>query len=327
VGDADRDWRSTLFPNCSASDWLDVAVVAGTSVAEMIEELHSGARGGKIPPPVVEAFHLQFPSVGDFREFIQAHDSPEQLRGIFSGLKGKLFELYHVEYLNDGHLPDGYIAELASSATQPGYDIMIEDAHHHPADYLQDKATESLAIVREAIGRYPEFDVYVPHGGTEVIHDPELLGHVFETPIHREVLNHEVDAGIEAAGHTIEYHFPWLGEIIIVGTELNHLRQGKSSLQRFRERVWRRGSRLFGTNLIGQLLAIGTHTPEMQAVAIPTRLMIARWDVSRDFERRTEQRRARIRQLADAFASRDVMAVRLLTVPLLLFGRVPTNAS
>ncbi len=322
------DWRSTFFPRYSDRDWLDVAVVAGTSVADILTDVRSGAYEDKrIPPKVLEAFNLQFPNVEDFREFIQSHDSPEQLRGIFSGIKGKLFELYHVEYLNDGHLPDGLVARLAESATQPGYDIVIEDAHQHPSEYLQDKATSSLALLREAIERYPEVDVYVPHGSVDFEHAQDLLHHVYETSIDGDAIGHQVDAGIEAAGHAVEYHFPWIGEIVVVGTELNRWRKGNSSFREFRKYVWRRTSRLFGSNAVGQLVAIGAGTPYLQLISIPTRLMISRWDVSNEFEKRSEQRRARIVQVSEAFEAGDGERVRLLTTPLLLFAKEPSPQS
>ena len=48
-----------------------------------------------------------------------------ELVGFVSGVKGKLFELQYVDYLNDGHLPDGFRAELAGNPTNPGWDIAI----------------------------------------------------------------------------------------------------------------------------------------------------------------------------------------------------------
>lgn len=83
----------------------------------------------------------------------------EDLTGLVSGVKGKLFELELVDQFNHGGLADGLHAEIAASATQPGYDIRILDAEGHTMDLLQAKATDSVAYVKEALERYPNIDV------------------------------------------------------------------------------------------------------------------------------------------------------------------------
>ncbi len=88
--------------------------------------------------------------------------NPHELAGLISGIKGKLFEIDYIDWLNHGHLPDGWTAELAHSANNPAWDIAIHDGHGHVAELLQVKATESLAYVREAIAAHPEIDVVVP---------------------------------------------------------------------------------------------------------------------------------------------------------------------
>ena len=76
-----------------------------------------------------------------------------------SGVKGKLFELEFVDYLNDGNFPEGMTASLAQSATQGGWDIQILDQGGEVAELLQAKATESVAYVQQALERYPGIDV------------------------------------------------------------------------------------------------------------------------------------------------------------------------
>ena len=78
-------------------------------------------------------------------------------------MKGKLFEINYVDYLNHGHLPDGLTAELAHNATNPAWDIVIHDQHGHVAELVQLKATASLSYVHEAIAAHPNIDVVVPH--------------------------------------------------------------------------------------------------------------------------------------------------------------------
>lgn len=77
-------------------------------------------------------------------DIIENYDDAE-LTGIVNGIKGKLFELRYVDYLNDGHIPDGYQAILAESATNPGWDIAVLGADDSVAEEIQLKATDSVS--------------------------------------------------------------------------------------------------------------------------------------------------------------------------------------
>lgn len=182
-----KHWREVLFPRLSDQEWLDSATLAGTSLADILHAISSGGlTEADIDPQVLEAFHLQFPHVGNFVEFVQAHEDPEELRGIFSALKGKLFELQHVKYLNHGNLPTGYVARLAESSVQPGYDIVIEGPDHDHVQLLQDKASSSLDLIQTALTRYPNIDIYVPHQAALDLQDAGLHDHVFDSGIDGE---------------------------------------------------------------------------------------------------------------------------------------------
>jgi hypothetical protein len=50
-----------------------------------------------------------------------------------------------VNWLDHGHLPAGYHAELAQHANNPAWDILIRDPHGHTDNLLQLKATESVS--------------------------------------------------------------------------------------------------------------------------------------------------------------------------------------
>jgi hypothetical protein len=83
----------------------------------------------------------------------------EEAGALVSGIKGKLFEMKYVDYLNDGNLPEGFTAQLAESANQPGWDISIMGPDGGVADLIQNKATASAAYVKEALEKYPDIDV------------------------------------------------------------------------------------------------------------------------------------------------------------------------
>ena len=137
------------------SELLDLYVIGGVSLAEM-------ARApSRVPEEVQRAFEQAYPGLAAGESFseVVTRLSPEQLPGFVSGVKGKLFELEFVDYLNDGNLPDGMTASLAQSATQGGWDIQILDRSGEVAELLQAKATESVAYVQQALERYPGIEV------------------------------------------------------------------------------------------------------------------------------------------------------------------------
>lgn len=140
----------------SKKDLLDTLVVGGVSLATIV------SNPSRVPADIEKAFELAYPGLaGAGESFADAADRlpPEDLVGLVSGVKGKLFEVQLAAHLNDGNLPDGLRAELAGSATQPGFDIQIVDEHDQVVDVLQAKATEAVAYVQEALERYPGIDV------------------------------------------------------------------------------------------------------------------------------------------------------------------------
>jgi hypothetical protein len=134
---------------------LDRVVVGGITLSAAINTPSS------VPADVEQAFAAAYPGLAITESFGEAaaRMSPEELAGLVSGVKGKLFELQFVDYLNSGALPDGYLASTAPSATQAGWDIRITDDQGQVAEVLQAKATESVGYVREALERYPGIDV------------------------------------------------------------------------------------------------------------------------------------------------------------------------
>lgn len=138
------------------ADLLDTLVVGGVTLADITRS------PGHVPPLVEKAFTLQYPDLARTETFSQGvqHASPDQLVGLASGVKGKLFELSLLDHLNTpGQLPDGWHAVLAHSATQPGWDLEVLDAHGYVADLIQAKATESVEYIRQALERYPSIDI------------------------------------------------------------------------------------------------------------------------------------------------------------------------
>lgn len=115
----------------------------------------------EFPKEIEEAYQNAYPHLAQENsladEINQLHG--DGLQGFISGIKGKLFEQKYVEYLNDGKLPDGYVAHLAESVTQPGWDISVAGPDGHISDLIQAKATASVDYIADALARYPDIDV------------------------------------------------------------------------------------------------------------------------------------------------------------------------
>jgi hypothetical protein len=206
-------------------DFVDCGVIGGVSVADIL--------GGKIhewqvPSIVTDAFHAQYPQHG--ASFVEAvrdlSGDPERLMGLLNGVKGKLFELDYVDLLNHGQLPEGFTAELAHHANNPGWDIAIHDAHGHVAELLQMKATDSISYVRGAIAAHPDIDVVVPHELYEKLADNhDALAHILDGHDALQHINGQVADAVgnaEAAGAS--ENFPVVGPVLVIGlaTWLNY---------------------------------------------------------------------------------------------------------
>jgi len=117
-------------------DFVDAAVVGGVSIEGILAgKIHEDA----VPADVKHAFHLQYPRLHEGFVGAVQRLSPHsnKLRGLVNGVRGKLFEINYVDYLNHGHLPAGLVARLATSATNTAWDVSITDHSGHVNQVLQ----------------------------------------------------------------------------------------------------------------------------------------------------------------------------------------------
>ena len=262
---------------------LDIAVLGGYSVSDI---LSGKVAESDIDPRVLEAFSKQFPHIGNFIDFIRSHEGDaEAINGIVSGVKGKLFELEYVDWLNDGHLPSGAVAELADSPTQPGWDIIIKDSHGHSIEYLQLKATESIGYIKEALEAHPDIDVVTTHetfGRIDDLGKSELHQHVVDGQFLNEHLEEHVRDGVDGAEMTPEFELPLIAFGIIAVQSLNGYVEGKTSgkdaIRSSITRGWRTlvcRAAAYASILISQEPVVGLPT------SILTRLIFSRHDVQK----------------------------------------------
>lgn len=176
------------------SDLLDLLVVGGVSLSAMVRNPAS------IPPEVDQAFKLAYPDLAltdTFADAVNRMDA-SQLVGFVSGVKGKLFELDLVDQMNHGGLPDGYEAHMATSATQPGWDLRVTGPDGQTVELLQAKATESASYIQEALHRYPDIDVTT----TSEIHAQMVARGLGEHVHNSGISEAALQAKVEAAAHS-----------------------------------------------------------------------------------------------------------------------------
>lgn len=264
----------------SSEDFADSAVIGGVALADIVA---GKIAESQIPSDVIDAFHAQYPQYGS--SFVEAvHHlarDPERLMGLVSGVKGKLFELDYASWLNHGHLPAGWTAELAHHANNPAWDIVVHDAHGHVDQLLQLKATATLDYVREAIAAHPDISVVAPHELVQKIadHHDVLFGHVLDGHDSLAHLNSHVADAVghaDAAGGVL-HHFPVLGPAFAitwaVGQNFSAYRTGKTSLEEAVRNVGERGILAILASGAGWAAAVAAHEPFVGLpVSVLTRL-------------------------------------------------------
>ena len=249
---------------------LDATVIGGTTLAEL---LRGKVDPASLPPDVREAFALQYPRQ-DIAALLRGHaGNPDELAGIVNGVKGKLFELQYLDHLNHGGLPEGCTAELAHGATQPGWDIVVHDAHGHVVELLQLKATESAAYVAHALERYPEIDVVATHEAFAAVHDPEVAAHVVRSSISDAALTEHVHDSLQPEFDQ-GFHWPFFAFAVIAAQSLERAWKG-ADFGLVAQEAARRG--IFSTiaSAVGHATVVATHVaPLAFPASVGTRLAL-----------------------------------------------------
>lgn len=130
--------------------------------------------------------------------------SDQEWMGIVNSAKGKYFEYLVVKELNAGGtvgdltLPDGYTAHLASSMTQPGWDMRIVDEQGVTAELLQLKATESVGYIRDTLERYPDISILTTHEPTGDLGPNDM---VIDSKMSEADLEHAINATAKGIDH------------------------------------------------------------------------------------------------------------------------------
>jgi hypothetical protein len=305
-GDPPSGWRAALS-RPAAEDWLDAAVLGGVALKDV---LAGRVSDGDIDPRVIEAFHTQYPRVaGSFVDFVRSHQSPEEIQGIVSGVKGKVLEFLYVDYLNHGHLPAGQVAELAQSATQPGWDIAVHDQGGHLVDTVQVKATDSIEYIKHALERYPHVDIATTHEVFDAIHDPAVHQHLVDSGFVNHALETKVQLATDAASAGLHYHLPMFAFAFIAAQLGWSLWKGRCDLRTAAKTGADRGLKAGVVSVVawGAKLLAGPFAAIPAAVV--TRLLMSRKQVGDEDQQAHDASLSRIRAITARFNADDRRAL------------------
>jgi len=191
----------------------DCLMLGGESLAVLAISTH-------IPEYIQSAYEAAYPLLSakaGLQEKLSELEGDELL-GLVSGIKGKLFEQQYAEYLNSGSLPDGYTAVLAESANQPGWDLRIEGPNSETVEILQAKATDSVGYVVGALEKNPNIDVVT----TEEVYGHLVMSGVSEGIINSGISNASLeaslDSAVDASNIDMDFSPPWFTLALIAFT-------------------------------------------------------------------------------------------------------------
>jgi hypothetical protein len=231
---------------------LDTLVVGGQTLASYINS-------GRIPDAVQKAYELAYPNVAQVHSFSEQASSldAQQLLGFVSGVKGKLFEIQYVDYLNDGHLPDGFKAALADSPTNPGWDIAINGPDGALKETIQAKATDSVSYVSDALEKYPHIDVVT----TSEVHSHLVMQgfseNVIDSGISDEHITAIVEGSLDDSANTMHFVPSGVSLALIAFSAYNQ--EGLTAYQKSRQ-FGVRVSKSYFAYLAGGALSVATGT-------------------------------------------------------------------
>jgi hypothetical protein len=179
--------------------------------------------------------------------------------GAINTSKGKYFEFLVVDQLNAGEqvgdvvLAEGQRAVLAESATQPGWDVQIVDANGELVRYLQMKATENGAYIRETLERYPDFQIVAT---SEVASQNPDDAMVLDSGISNAALEQQIGQAVDVMDATVmsrfvDYFCPLWPLMAIAAMEGYRVHVGRATLEGFKAQLAERGKRLLAIKLAG----------------------------------------------------------------------------
>lgn len=230
----------------------DCLMLGGESVATLAVSLD-------IPAHIEAAYQAAYPNLAadtTLQSKLSDIDGNELL-GLLSGIKGKLFEQQYADYLNSGILPDSYRAYLAEAVNQPGWDLRIEGPNNEITELLQAKATDSVGYVVGALEKSPDIDIVT----TEEVYAHLVMSGVSEGIVNSGISNASLEAALNQAVDSSHIGFdfspPWFTLALIAFTTYKD--ESLTLFQKARS-VGDRSGKSYLSYLVGGLLGAVTNT-------------------------------------------------------------------
>jgi len=282
-------YRAAVSSGWQGTPGAESLAVGGSLLADII-------RSGQTPEDVEKAYELAYPHVADTMTFAEeaARLHGQELVGLVNGVKGKLFEMKYVDYLNSGELPDGYTAHLASSSVQPGWDIAVSGPDGHTAEFLQLKAADSVSYVKDAIAQHPDIHVVT----TDEVYDKLVLhgaaGDVSDSGISNAVLGEHVSHAVGDA--VIQMH--WAPPVIALALHAFSAYRLDCDLDGKMRHFGERSGKSWLCYLLGGAVAVTTQVGWLGLVTgIGTRYLAAKGKARRELCQEMERQVARNQRL------------------------------
>ena len=238
---------------CRERKRLDMLSLGGESLATLLA-------GAAIPDAIQAAYEAAYPAkaaVDNLTDQLNALDGNE-LTGLLAGIKGKLFEQQYVEYLNDGNLLDGYTAQIAEVANQPGWDIAISGPNQGLVEVIQAKATDSVGYVVAALEKNPQIDVVT----TDEVYSQLVMSGVSDSMVTNSgitnaSLEDALTEAVDSADISLNFTPPWFTVALIAFT--TYKSEDLTLFQKARSAGDRTG-KAYLSFILGGTLAAATNT-------------------------------------------------------------------
>jgi hypothetical protein len=246
------------------------------SIAISGQTLIDYSQSRTVPEDIVLAYQSAFPDLAQRQSFQESIASiPDaSLVGYASVLKGKLFEQRYVDWLNDGHLPDGFVASLAASANNPAWDIQVIGPDGQVADLIQAKATDSVAYVVEALQQHPHIDVVTTSEVAAQLVAQGMAAGVIDSGMSVEALDGDVYSALDPDSVALSWAPPALALGLIA---FSSYRDKDLSAYRKAQNFGERSTQAYLVYLLGGAISVSTGTAMLGVVgAVGSRLFLGR---------------------------------------------------
>lgn len=233
---------------------LDATVLAAGLTIEIIQDAND--------PMVIEAFERQFPTM-NINDLSSLSDT--QLDGIVNGIKGKYFEILVADKLNSGEvlgniaLSEGQTAVLSDNPAEVGWDLRIVDEEGNTIEFLQAKATNSLAYIKEHILENPDIKIVatdeIADRINSIAENTVLDSNISNAEISEKVSDEVADLSDSFWGELLDHFNPLIPIGIIAVTEGKNVIAGKYSIGQGLNKAKKRGLKSGAALGVGSVLA------------------------------------------------------------------------